>query len=226
MTLEVGETHGIIAELENKEDQIGIGVAGDLIINVKGDDTDKTGDGINVSNTNLGSINITAGNSNFINATSAHGDGIKVESGNALSDAKEIKLTASLGNNVISSGNNGIDHGGAQMILLDAKNGINKITTIAKKSASENKEMTGDGIRIGTAEKEHALPNGKVVLKAKTEIEIECDGEKQKINAKENIIDMKMKNLDTEISALTTEYDTVKSVIDKNIEKTFKRYDA
>ena len=46
------------------------------------------------------------------------------------------------------------------------------------------------------------------------------------INAKENIIDMKMKNLDTEISALTTEYDTVKSVISKNIEKTFKRYDA
>ena len=37
---------------------------------------------------------------------------------------------------------------------------------------------------------------------------------------------MKMKNLDTEISALTTEYDTVKSVIDKNIEKTFKRYNA
>ena len=170
MTLEVGETHGVIAELENKEDQIGIGVAGDLIINVKGDDTDKTGDGINVSNTNLGSINITAGNSNFIKATSAHGDGIKVESGKTLSDAAEIKLTASLGNNVISSGNNGIDHGGAQMILLDAKNGINKITTIAKKSASENKEMTGDGIRIGTAEKEHALPNGKVVLEAQSNI--------------------------------------------------------
>ena len=35
-----------------------------------------------------------------------------------------------------------------------------------------------------------------------------------------------MKNLDTEISSLTTEYDTVKSVISKNIEKVFKRYNA
>ena len=35
-----------------------------------------------------------------------------------------------------------------------------------------------------------------------------------------------MKNLDTEISALTQEYDTTKSVISKSIEKSFKRYDA
>lgn len=190
LTLEVGETHGVIAALEKKEDQIGIGVAGNLIINVGGDDTNKTGDGINISNANLGSINITAGNSNFINAESAHGDGIKVESGNTLSDAAEIKLTASLGNNVISSGNNGIDHGGAQMILLDVKNGINKITTIAKKSASENKEMTGDGIRIGTAEKEHALPNGKVVLKAQSNIIDAEDAGLNNSGSKQAVIDV------------------------------------
>ena len=62
--------------------------------------------------------------------------------------------------------------------------------------------------------------------KAVAQAEAKYNREKQKINSKENIIDMKMKNLDTEISALTTEYDTVKSVIDKNIEKTFKRYNA
>ncbi len=62
--------------------------------------------------------------------------------------------------------------------------------------------------------------------KAVAQAEAKYNREKQKINTKENIIDMKMKNLDTEISALTTEYDTVKSVIDKNIEKTFKRYNA
>jgi len=56
--------------------------------------------------------------------------------------------------------------------------------------------------------------------------EAKYNREKQKINHKENILDMKMKNLDTEISALTTEYDTVKSVISKNIEKAFKRYNA
>ncbi len=56
--------------------------------------------------------------------------------------------------------------------------------------------------------------------------EAKYNREKEKINSKENILDMKMKNLDTEISALTTEYDTVKSVIQNQIKKGFMRYDA
>ena len=56
--------------------------------------------------------------------------------------------------------------------------------------------------------------------------EAKYNREKEKLSYKENILDMKMKNLDTEISSLTTEYDTVKSVISKNIEKGFKRYQA
>ena len=50
--------------------------------------------------------------------------------------------------------------------------------------------------------------------------------EKAKLNAKEETLDLKMKNLDTEISSLSTEYDTVKNAISKNIEKSFKRYNA
>lgn len=50
--------------------------------------------------------------------------------------------------------------------------------------------------------------------------------EKAKINSKENILDMKMKNLDTEISALTTEYETVKSVIANGAKNAFTRYEA
>lgn len=50
--------------------------------------------------------------------------------------------------------------------------------------------------------------------------------EKAKLNAKEETLDLKMKNLDTEISSLSTEYDTVKNTISKNIEKSFKRYNA
>lgn len=56
--------------------------------------------------------------------------------------------------------------------------------------------------------------------------EAKYNTEKQRLTNKEQIIDLKMRNLDTEISALTTEYDTVKSVISKNIERGFKRYDA
>ena len=49
---------------------------------------------------------------------------------------------------------------------------------------------------------------------------------KTKLNSKENTLDLKMKNLDTEISSLTTEYDTIKNTISKNIERSFKRYSA
>lgn len=56
--------------------------------------------------------------------------------------------------------------------------------------------------------------------------EAKYNTEKAKLNSKEETLDLKMKNLDTEISSLTTEYDTVKNTISKNIEKSFKRYNA
>lgn len=52
------------------------------------------------------------------------------------------------------------------------------------------------------------------------------NSEKARIEHKEDVIDLKMRNLDTEISALTTEYDTTKQLVSKTIEKSFKRYDA
>lgn len=58
------------------------------------------------------------------------------------------------------------------------------------------------------------------------EAEAKYTTEKAKLNAKEETLDLKMKNLDTEISSLSTEYDTVKNTISKNIEKSFKRYNA
>ena len=50
--------------------------------------------------------------------------------------------------------------------------------------------------------------------------------EKARLESKEQTIDLKMKNLDTEITSLTTEYDTVKGLISKTIEKSLKRYEA
>ncbi len=47
---------------------------------------------------------------------------------------------------------------------------------------------------------------------------------KLKIEAKEEQLDLDMKELDLEISSLTTEYDTVKSLINKNVEKTFTMF--
>jgi hypothetical protein len=49
---------------------------------------------------------------------------------------------------------------------------------------------------------------------------------KSKLNYKEETLELEMKNLDTEISALTTEFDTVKSLISKNIEKVFTLFSS
>lgn len=47
---------------------------------------------------------------------------------------------------------------------------------------------------------------------------------KNKLTAKEERLDLNMKKIDLEISSLTTEYDTVKNLINKNVEKTFTMF--
>ena len=49
---------------------------------------------------------------------------------------------------------------------------------------------------------------------------------KAKIQSKEDTIDLKMRNLDTEMSALSTEYETIKNLVNKNVQSSLKRYDA
>lgn len=51
--------------------------------------------------------------------------------------------------------------------------------------------------------------------------EAEFTSKKAELTYKEDSIDLKSKKLDAEISSLTTEYDTVKNLISKSIEKTF-----
>lgn len=56
--------------------------------------------------------------------------------------------------------------------------------------------------------------------------EAEYDSEKDQLDYKEKQIDMQMTNLDAERSALTTEMDSVKSIIDKNITQSFKMFQS
>lgn len=56
--------------------------------------------------------------------------------------------------------------------------------------------------------------------------EAEYNYQKIRLTAKEDRLDLEMKNLDMEISALTTEYDSVKNLIAKSIEKTFKQFEG
>ncbi len=59
---------------------------------------------------------------------------------------------------------------------------------------------------------------------AVTKAEAEYTKAMNAIEAKDQRYDMELKNIDTEHNSLQTEYDSVKSVIDKNIERSFKIY--
>ena len=54
--------------------------------------------------------------------------------------------------------------------------------------------------------------------------EAEYNVKKSQLSYKEESLDLQLKNIDTELSALTTEYDTVKNLISKNVEKVFTMF--
>jgi hypothetical protein len=56
--------------------------------------------------------------------------------------------------------------------------------------------------------------------------EAEYDTAIADINSKDKILELNSKNIDTEHQAIQTEYDSVKKVIDKNIERSFKVFNG
>lgn len=61
---------------------------------------------------------------------------------------------------------------------------------------------------------------------AVAQAEAEYNVTKAKLNNKEETLELQMKNLDMEISSLTTEYDTVKGLISKSVEKVFTMFSS
>lgn len=59
-----------------------------------------------------------------------------------------------------------------------------------------------------------------------TVAEAEYNKTMNEIEAKDKRYDIELKNIDTEHQSLQTEYDTIKSVIDKNVERNFKMFQA
>jgi hypothetical protein len=47
---------------------------------------------------------------------------------------------------------------------------------------------------------------------------------KSKLNYKEEVLEIDMKNLDMEIAALSAEYDSIKGILSKNTEKSFNMF--
>lgn len=59
-----------------------------------------------------------------------------------------------------------------------------------------------------------------------TQAELAYTLKKNKLNSKEEELDIDMQKLDLEISALSTEYETVKQMINNNVEKTFTMFNS
>lgn len=64
------------------------------------------------------------------------------------------------------------------------------------------------------------VPDEDAIARAEREYQVT----KSRLNTKEETLELKMKNLDMEISALTTEFDTVKNLISKGVEKVFTMF--
>ena len=54
--------------------------------------------------------------------------------------------------------------------------------------------------------------------------EAEYNAAMNKIENKDKMYDLELKNIDTEHNSLETEYESIKTAIDKNVERTFKIY--
>jgi len=91
----------------------------------------------------------------------------------------------------------------------------------------EIKQMQSDGSwsSISTGNADCPLRN-EADTEAVARAEAEYNTKKLQIDSKEQKLDFDMKNLDTERSALDTEIDSVKAIINKNIERTFKMFQA
>ena len=90
------------------------------------------------------------------------------------------------------------------LIKMEQVDKNNKWSSITFTSCSDITEQTNDvAVTIAEAEYNKAM---------------------NKIENKDKVYDMELKNIDTEHTALQTEYDSIKSALDKNVERNFKLY--
>ena len=187
VTMNVGEAHGILAELV-EGNSIEINAAGTVIIRPEGSNSGDDGDGINVTEENKGSLSLTAGVSNVIYANSKNGDGIYIDGGSS-GDLTLVANGSKENGNIIESENNGIDHRGSQTITLQATNGINSIKTqrgdglrlegvgTIALHGYDNKVIAGDnGIQVSQGTIQLNASNNNFIEGASTGIQIEDKG--------------------------------------------------
>ncbi len=140
---------------------------------------------------------------------------IKEGDGDANADA-EAEWYTNLFNRMTEGGYKAIENGLASsaewmryalesgLVKMEQVDKNNKWNPITFTSCSDITEQTNDvAVTIAEAEYNKAM---------------------NKIENKDKVYDMELKNIDTEHTALQTEYDSIKSALDKNVERNFKLY--
>lgn len=149
-----------------------------------------------------------------VNTESLDGDSLN---NNGVNDKYEITFYTNLFNAINTYGwttnDNVTDKGYLQNQILNGNLAI--------------KELQSDGSWTPLSSSD---PNSPMRIEKDTEAitaaEAKYNTETKKLNIKEEQLDLKLKNLDTERAALDTEIDSVKSIISKNIERSFKMFQA
>ena len=116
-----------------------------------GQDGATSADGINIDKGATASVKLEATSGNNVifadrfksSDGDVGGDGIYTDSKSLDAEDKDISLIAKNGSNIISAGNNGIDHSGSQAITMTAEKGYNAIFGANSEGATE-----GDGLRV------------------------------------------------------------------------------
>lgn len=138
------------------------------------------------------------------------------ENPEAVSDTDELKLNfyMQLFNNICLNGwtkNEAVDDPSYFSQML--KNGTYYISSLATDGYYYQARYNNVGYML-EVEDEDAIARA----------EAEYNAAKSELTYKEEKLDLDMKNIDLEISALTTEYDTVKNLISTNVEKVFTMF--
>ena len=117
--------------------------------------------------------------------------------------------------------NNICEHGWREDASLDDDEYLESVIKDGRYSLSS---LNKDGYYYQTRYNETGYMVEVTDNDAITRAEAEYTAKKAELTYKEDSMDMKSKKLDAEISSLNTEYDTVKSLLSKCIEKTFTMY--
>lgn len=186
-----------------------------------------------VSLSNMMSAFLTYYENALSGVTSPYAVGVTIDTSDYVTDNLDYYYMAKVGDDANSGAvaraadfydqvyNNILEHGWREDAAIDDSEYLESALKDGRYSMTS---LNQDGYHYQTRYNETGYMVEVSDTDAIARAEAEFTAMKAQLTYKEDTIDMKTKKLDAEISALSTEYDTVKNLISKSIEKTFAMF--